>query len=62
MSSLYRVTDTAPPRVNGVRARPGDLMTLSAAAALYERDLGHIVETPRLARSTSRTPSEPLCR
>lgn len=43
--SLYRVTDTAPPRVNGERVKPGDLMILSEAEARYERDLGHLVET-----------------
>lgn len=45
MSSLHRVTDTAPQHVNGARVKPGDLLVLSQAEALYERDLGHVEPT-----------------
>ena len=45
MRSLYKVTDTAPPYVNGAPVAPGHLLTLTEAEALYERDLGHVEAT-----------------
>lgn len=42
MLTRFRVTDTAPPHVNGHRVKPGEVLLLSEAEAAYERDLGHI--------------------
>ena len=43
--ALYRVADTAPLRVHGLRLAPGDLLSAHPDAVRYEVDLGHLVET-----------------
>ena len=58
MSSLYRVTDTAPPRVNGLRVKPGETLMLSEAEALYERDLGHVEAATPEAEPADQTGAE----
>lgn len=58
--STYRVADPAPARVNGKRVCAGELLELTAAEALYERDLGHIVpEAPPSPAPAGKKPREP---
>jgi hypothetical protein len=56
--TLYRVTDKAGPRVNGQRVKAGDEIKLTEAEAMYERDLGHIVELTK--ESPAEMQGEPL--
>jgi hypothetical protein len=43
--SLFRVTDTAPDRVHGLRLPPGGLLNADPDAVRYEVDLGYLVRT-----------------
>lgn len=60
MLKRYRVTETAPSRLNGRRVEVDQILDLPEAVALYDRDLGYLVEEPAEgAEAPLAEPAEP---